>query len=99
VTHRIAGIEQTDSGRVFATKGDANDVQDSWQVPATGTGWKYAFDVPLIGYAFGYLGTPQARLALLAVPGVILGFLTLMDIWKPDDASAKKKRPKARSRR
>jgi signal peptidase len=100
VTHRIAGIEQTDTGRVFTTKGDANAVQDSWQVPATGDGWKYAFDVPLLGYAFGYLGTPQARLALLAVPGVILGFLTLMDIWKPEDGkSSKKKGAKAGSRR
>jgi len=83
VTHRIVEIETTEQGRVFVTKGDANADADCWRVPASGTGWKYAFDVPVIGYVFGYLATPQARLALLVVPAAILGVLALLDIWKP----------------
>jgi signal peptidase len=90
VTHRIVGIENNTHGRFFRTKGDANGTQDSWQVPAKGTGWKYAFNVPYLGYAFGYLGTTQARIALLAIPGFILGLLTLIDIWRP--------KPKSRAR-
>ena len=99
VTHRIAGIEQTATGRVFTTKGDANSTQDAWKVPATGTGWKLAFGIPYLGYAFGYLGTPQARLALLAVPGVLLGLLTLVDIWHPKAGGTRKQaRASRRSR-
>jgi signal peptidase len=83
VTHRIVEIEDTEQGRVFVTKGDANAEPDSWRVPATGTGWKYQFNIPVLGYLFGYLGTPQARLALLIVPAALLGILALVDIWRP----------------
>lgn len=83
VTHRIVEIETTDQGRVFVTKGDANADVDAWRVPASGTGWKYKFNVPVIGYVFGYLGTPQARLGLLVVPALILGLLAVLDIWRP----------------
>lgn len=87
VTHRIVEVETNEQGRVFVTKGDANTNPDPWRVPASGTGWKYAFDVPMIGYVFGFLGTPQARLALLVIPAAILGLLALLDIWRPKRAS------------
>ena len=84
VTHRITAVETTESGgKVFQTKGDANGTPDTWRVPAIGDGWKYAFGIPKLGYVFGYLNTPQARLAMLAIPAVILGLLSLIDIWKP----------------
>jgi signal peptidase I len=83
VTHRIVGITTNDQGRSFQTKGDFNDAQDPWSVPATGTGWKYKFHIPKLGFVFGYLGTPQARLALLAIPALLLGILSIIDIWKP----------------
>lgn len=83
VTHRIHAIEESDSGRVFVTKGDANGSPDVWRVPATGSGWRYAFGVPKVGYVLGYLGTPTARLALLAMPALLLGVLSLIDIWRP----------------
>lgn len=90
VTHRVVAIETDDKGqKQFQTKGDANGQSDSWRVPATGEGWRYAFRVPRIGYLFGYLGTSQARLALLAVPAVLLGILSLIDIWKPQPKSAR----------
>jgi signal peptidase len=83
VTHRIFGIESDQGQRVFVTKGDANSAPDTWRVPATGDGWKYAFNIPAIGFVFGYLGTPLARIALLAVPAALLGLLSLMDVWSP----------------
>lgn len=83
ITHRIHTVESTDTGKVFVTKGDANNDVDSWKVPAAGDGWKYNFRTPKLGFVFGYLGTQQARLALLIIPAVILGALSLIDIWKP----------------
>lgn len=87
VTHRIVAVETTATGKVFQTKGDANGSPDTWRVPAHGEGWKHAFGIPKVGYVFGYLNTPQARLAMLAVPAVILGLLSLIDIWKPSTSS------------
>lgn len=83
ITHRIVAIEQTESGKVFQTKGDANGSPDTWRVPAQGEGWRYAVGIPKLGFVFGYLNTPLARVAMLVVPAVILGLLSLIDIWKP----------------
>jgi signal peptidase I len=80
ITHRIVAVESGASGMVFETKGDANAQPDSWRVPASGDGWKYAFHVPTIGYLFSYLGTSQARMALLAIPAALLAMLSLIDI-------------------
>jgi signal peptidase len=91
VTHRIVQVVADANGKQFVTKGDANGTEDPWRVPAQGTGWKYQTRLPKLGYVFGYLGTPQARLALLAIPATLLGLLSIIDIWKPQ--------PKASGRR
>jgi signal peptidase len=91
VTHRIVSIETTADGKQFSTKGDANSSADPWKVPAFGTGWKYQVRIPKLGFFFGSLGTKQARFALLAIPALLLGLLSIIDIWKP--------RPEARGRR
>ena len=55
VTHRIAAIASTPTGRVFTTKGDANRTVDSRPVLARqvmGTLW---FDVPYLGLVRSFL--------------------------------------------
>jgi signal peptidase I len=94
VTHRIFSVETNDQGRFFRTKGDANGTPDPWSVPASGTGWRYSFNIPKVGFVFGYLGTARARFALLAIPAVLLGALSLVDIWRPAPAA-----PASRSRK
>jgi signal peptidase len=88
VTHRVVDIETTNDGKQFETKGDANNAPDLWRVPASGTAWRYKFRIPTVGYVFGYLSTPLARLALLAIPAALLALLSLIDIWKPKAESA-----------
>ncbi|HVM54049.1 MAG TPA: signal peptidase I [Acidimicrobiales bacterium] len=77
VTHRIVEVivEDSDGGdgastgrRAFVTKGDANADADHWLVPATGTIDVVRFQVPYVGYVFGWLATPPVRVALVAVP-------------------------------
>ncbi len=91
VTHRIIGIENSPQGRTFTTKGDANSVPDSWVVPGTGSGWRYAFSIPYLGYALSALQSDLGRLFLLVIPTMLLGGLLLIEIWrparKPDQAS------------
>lgn len=81
VTHRVYSIGRSDTGRYFTTKGDANGTPDAWRVPAVGTGWLEAVHVPVVGYVLYWLQSPLGRLLLLVVPAVLLGLITLTEIW------------------
>jgi signal peptidase len=83
VTHRIIEIENSPQGRTFKTKGDANNVADSWVVPGTGNGWRYAFAIPQLGYALSALQSDIGRLVLLVIPTLLLVGLLLVEIWLP----------------
>jgi signal peptidase len=85
VTHRIYAIETSADGatRTFLTKGDANPTPDRWQVSANGPGWRYAFNVPCLGYAFEAMASPLARLLLVVIPALGLGTMWLIEIWRP----------------
>jgi signal peptidase len=82
VTHRVYQIGTSPTGRYFITKGDANGTPDDWRVPAVGTGWISAFHVPRAGYALVYLQSTLARLLLLVIPAILLGAITLYEIWQ-----------------
>lgn len=83
VTHRIVRIEGTGADRTFITRGDANALEDPWQVKASGSGWRYAFGVPFIGMLIIAFAASPLRTALFAVPIVALGVMALLDIWRP----------------
>lgn len=83
VTHRIIAIDNSPQGRTFQTKGDANSVVDGWVVPGTGSGWRYAFAIPYLGYALSTLQSDIGRLLLLVIPTVLFAGLMLVEIWLP----------------
>lgn len=82
VTHRVYQIGHAATGEYFITKGDANGTPDDWRVPAVGTGWIARFHVPSVGYALVYLQSTLARLLLLVIPAILLGAITLYEIWQ-----------------
>jgi signal peptidase len=82
VTHRVFKIGQSATGEYFLTKGDANGTPDDWRVPAVGTGWIARFHAPSVGYALVYLQSTPARLLLLVIPAILLGAITLYEIWQ-----------------
>jgi signal peptidase len=81
VTHRVFQIGTSPTGRYFVTKGDANGTPDDWRVPAVGTGWVAVMHVPAVGYALADLQSQLGRLLLLLVPAVLLGLITLYELW------------------
>jgi signal peptidase I len=81
VTHRVYKVASGQTGRYAVTKGDANGTPDDWRVPLAGTGWVSAFHVPRAGYALVYLQSTLARLLLLVIPAILLGAITLYEIW------------------
>ena len=81
VTHRIVRIERTRTGKDFVTRGDANGTADPWRVPATGTGWRYAFDIPYAGYVIEALRLLPVRIAILLAIALWVGAVALRRIW------------------
>ena len=82
VTHRVLKIANGPTGRYFTTKGDANGAADDWRVPAVGMGWVANFHVPTLGYILADLQSTNARLLLLVIPALLLGLITLYEIWR-----------------
>ncbi|MFB6143458.1 MAG: signal peptidase I [Halorientalis sp.] len=72
VTHRVVAVRETAEGRVFRTKGDANEEPDPEPVPAeavVGTVW---VTIPLVGHLLVFAGTDLGILAFVVVPAVML---------------------------
>jgi signal peptidase I len=84
VTHRVINVVTDAKGqRFWQTQGDANGVPDVWLLPASGTGWKYWFQVPLLGYLFVMLASPIGRICFIVAPALLLAAVVLNDLWKP----------------
>lgn len=88
ITHRVYKIGAGPTGKYFITKGDANGAPDDWRVPAVGKGWVASFHVPTVGYVLADMQSTTARLLLLLIPAVLLGAITLVEIWR-DRGTAK----------
>ena len=82
VTHRVHRIGNGSTGRYFVTKGDANGAPDTWRVPAVGDGWRAVWHVPVAGYVLYALQSTTARLLLLLIPALLLGAITLYELWR-----------------
>lgn len=82
VTHRVYRIGTSTDGRYFVTKGDANATPDDWRVPAVGSGWIATFHLPYVGYVLDAIDSGAGRLLLLLVPAMLLGAITLYEIWR-----------------
>jgi len=86
ITHRVIQIEPDGKGGTqWITKGDHNSVPDSWRVPATGFGYRYAFAVPLVGYLFAMLQSPLGRICFILAPALLLAAVVVNDFWKASD--------------
>lgn len=89
VTHRVVKIVNGPNGqREWTTKGDANAQPDSWVVQAAGTGYKYDFNIPYIGWGLNWMQQPLGRVLFLIVPAAALGLLTLYELWWPRRAAS-----------
>lgn len=75
ITHRITGIEQTGQGYEFTTKGDNNNIEDSFTTPGDRVIGKYLTKISKFG---GFLNGVTARpyiIALIIIPILLIQFL------------------------
>lgn len=89
-THRVIDIEETDAGKRFVTKGDANENSDGEAVPPDGIVGKVAFSLPYLGYLIAFAGSRIGLIVLLVVPSVALIAFEIRDLFRaataePDD--------------
>lgn len=84
VTHRIASIGRADDGgRVFRTKGDANPVVDPWTFRLDQpTQARVRIGIPYAGHALSALGRRDVRMALIALPALLIAGFSLARLWR-----------------
>ena len=88
VTHRVVRIETRAGRRLLVTKGDGNAMADEWRIPAEGTGWRYAFQIPNAGYAVAFLTLPIVRFLLVCVLALAFAAAIFRRIWSADEQPA-----------
>jgi signal peptidase len=82
LTHRVASRTRRGEQYSFVTKGDANTNVERWSVPADGRIGRVVRHVPKLGYAMALTRRPEGRVALIALPALLLAGFALSAIWK-----------------
>jgi signal peptidase len=80
VTHRVTGILDEQGGLIFKTKGDANDVEDDWSVPAANVVGTVRWDVPYLGYVTDKVRTGQGFMLIIGLPAALIVLGELQNI-------------------
>lgn len=71
-THRVLAIQETEEGRQFVTKGDANEDPDPGTVSASALVGRVTFVIPYAGYVVNFANTRIGQLTLVGIPFGIL---------------------------
>jgi signal peptidase I len=84
VSHRIISTERGPHGeRVFRTQGDNNPAPDLRPFTLSKpTQARVAFAIPYLGWLFVLLSMQEARIFLIALPGVLLALWALYGAWR-----------------
>ena len=98
VTHRIVSIGHDDAGRVFRTKGDANPVADPWTFRLDrATQARVRLGIPYAGHVLGALGQRDVRLAVVALPALLIALFSLGRLWRALGQEARRRAAEATS--
>jgi signal peptidase len=82
-SHRVQSVRMVGDEVAFVTRGDANTSTEHWRVPADGSVGRVAYRIPKVGYALSRIDSGPARLALIAIPALLLLWAALVRIWRP----------------
>jgi signal peptidase len=84
VTHRIASIgHDPRDGRVFRTKGDANQVADPWTFTLPeGRQARVVAGVPFAGFALAALAQREVRMILIGFPAALIAMFAIAGLWR-----------------
>jgi signal peptidase I len=92
VTHRIVAIEPGKDRPVFRTKGDANAVADPWTFTLDNpTQARVRYGVPYAGHLLSALGRRDVRMAVVALPALLIALVSLGGLWRALGEEARKR--------
>ena len=86
ITHRVRRVRTKADEISFTTKGDANNTAETWKIPRHGGIGRVEYRVPKLGYVVAWISGPAARLLLVVIPALLLGFFELRRIWFPKES-------------
>ena len=82
-SHRVQSVRVVGDEVAFVTRGDANTSTERWRVPVGGSIGRVVYRIPKVGYALAWVDSAPARLALIAIPALLLLWAALVRIWRP----------------
>jgi signal peptidase len=94
VTHRIVAIRTDTRGRVFRTKGDANEHADPWHFRLEQpTQARASFAVPYAGYVFAALSIKPVRMLVIGLPALLIALALLSGLWREAGEEIRHRKP------
>lgn len=84
VTHRIVKITRDKfGGRLFRTKGDANEAADPWTFTLKGPEQaRVKMGIPKAGFAVAALSDRRWRMLLIGLPAALIALMSLGKLWR-----------------
>jgi signal peptidase len=84
ITHRIHSIDHDQAGtRIYRTKGDANQSADPWTFRLDQpTQARVRLGVPHVGRVVMALSRRDVRMAIIALPALLIALSTLAALWR-----------------
>jgi hypothetical protein len=83
ITHRVQGMHVHPSFVRFATKGDAVNSVQKWDIPLNGHVGRVVTHIRGLGFLLFWVSTRVGRLLLVVLPAASLGAMELLRIWRP----------------
>lgn len=80
ILHRVYKIKNTKNVLSFETKGDNNNAEDNWEVPAVNLQGRYLFSIPLLGHIAALMKKPLGFILMIGVPALFLIILQIKTI-------------------
>ena len=87
ISHRVQSVKAAGDSVAFVTRGDANTSTEHWNVAADGQIGRVVYRLPKLGYALAWAGSGPARIALVAIPALLLCGMALARIWRREDGA------------
>jgi signal peptidase len=87
LAHRVIAVQAVGRRAAIATRGDANTTVERFSVPLSGHIGLITYRIPALGYGLAYAAKPAARIALVTIPALVLGFVELRRIWTTPEAA------------
>jgi signal peptidase len=78
-THRVIGVQETESGTEYVTKGDANEERDRGTVSQDRVIGEVIFVIPFIGHVIQFANTQLGFLMLVLTP---MALFVLSELWE-----------------